>query len=123
MSGQLTVFVLENKAKLIEDVVGVLELQPPTDDRAFADAVTALTCAGVQSIDLARSAHVAVSTVTRWGQGVSSPHPLGRPRMVAALLSGARKTAAMLRDMAASGKPAPITGHAGEQPSSLAIGA
>jgi len=43
--------------------------------------------------------------------------------MVAALLSGARKTAAMLRDMAASGKRAPITGHAGEQPSSLAIGA
>jgi hypothetical protein len=68
----------------------------------FADAVAALIVLDVDAASIARRVKVSTATVTRWSQGVSSPHPLARPTVIEALRATALAEIELARTIVAS---------------------
>lgn len=83
--------ILDRTAQAIEDAC-------PLDEEAFTDALRAVRAAGVQAKDVANRHGMAVSTVTRWEQGVNRPHPALRKALGPHLAILARRYAQKLRD-------------------------
>ncbi len=90
MPGPMTSLVLERMAAAAEEIARAIETNPPVDRASFCDVVQALLQIGTEPVDVARAMKVSVPTVTRWGNGTTSPHDLMVPFGAIALADVAR---------------------------------
>lgn len=91
--------LLDRTAQAIDDML-------PLDEAGFTDALSAIRAAGVQAKQIADRHGMAVSTVTRWEQGVNHPQPPMLKVMGPHLAIIARKVAVKLREEC---EPVPVT--------------
>lgn len=86
------------RAEILDRTARTIDDSCPLDEDAFTDALRAVRAAGVQAKDIANRHGMAVSTVTRWEQGVNQPHPVLRKALGPCLAILARRSAQKLRD-------------------------
>lgn len=86
------------RAEILDRTAQAIENACPLDEAGFTDALRAVRAAGVQAKDIANRHGMAVSTFTRWEQGVNHPHPALRKALSPHLAILARRSAQKLRD-------------------------
>jgi DNA-binding XRE family transcriptional regulator len=108
---QVAVFDMSELAALIErarqqmlpafnELITDLEAAAATDEEVdFGGLLKAARCLlGLDDADMAATLNVARPTIGRWIRGISSPHPLTRKAICAALIKTARGKVRLLQD-------------------------